>query len=298
MEYKLNKDQNFQEEIQLIFEAEVNGCIEALRDLDIHEAIHDIRKRMKKLRALARLFRDEMGEKEYKALNIRFRDLGREISSLRDLTAHLETLENLKSRYGKYLYKSFFNSVEKNLENEREKLTDELSNKEFFTGYLMEELTSIKSEINQWPVNSNNINIILPSIQRVYERGVKGMKKAYKTQTSEDFHEWRKRVKYLWYQLLLLQDTWPQFFESLEAEVHLLADYLGDDHDLMLFREKVLSEEFDLKDEEQKEMYEALIAEFSDTLRNEAKVKGELIYAENPEDFKNRIGKYTQINWN
>ncbi|MDR5589820.1 CHAD domain-containing protein [Christiangramia sp. SM2212] len=298
MEYKLDKERSLKENINEIFNEEISGCISALKELDIHLAVHDIRKRLKKLRAMARLFRDEMGEEEYKSLNIKFRDLGREISDIRDFTAYLETLERLKLRYGKYLYKSFFNSVEKKLLDERKNMTEELIRQDFFSGHLMSEFENISNDIKQWPVRSNNIDIILPSIERVYQRGNDAMKVSFENPTTENFHEWRKRVKYLWYQLLLLQDTWPQFFETLEAEVHLLADFLGDDHDLMLFMNKVLSEDFHLKDEEQKEMFEALIAEFSDQLRKDAEIKGKLIYAESPEDFRNRIGKYTQVNWN
>lgn len=298
MDYKLDKERSLPDNINTIFKEEISASINSLQELEIHPAIHDIRKRLKKLRAMARLFRDEMGEEKYKSLNIRFRDLGREISELRDLTAYLETLENLKLRYGRYLYKSFFNSVEKKLMDERAGMTEALVKEDFFNGYLKKEFKNIEDEIEEWPVTSNNIEIILPSIERVYRRGKNAMIQALKSGTTEDYHEWRKRVKYLWYQLLLLQETWPEFFETLEAEVHLLADYLGDDHDLMLFRKKVLSEEFDLKEKEQKEMFEALIAEFSDQLRKDAQTKGKLIYAESPEEFTKRIGKYTSINWN
>ena len=281
-----------------IVDEEFTGCLVSLKNLDVHEAVHDIRKRLKKLRALTRLFRDELGEEKYKSCNIWFRDLGRELSDLRDLTAHMETIENLRARYGKYLYKNFFDHNLKILEQEREVMARRLKENNFFSEYLNDKLEHGKEQFNSWPIENEDIKIILPSIKRVYKRGRKAMKKAFKNPSAKNFHQWRKRVKYLWYQCLLLQEIWPQFFDTLETEIHLLADYLGDDHDLMVLDDKLHSEDFNLKDAEQAQLYQALISEFSDHLREQAEIKGKLIYAEKPKDFRNRIETYTEVNWN
>lgn len=298
MVYKLDKDKNIVSNISRIANEEVAACLTSLKTLNIHEAIHDIRKRLKKLRALSRLVRDELGEENYKSINIYFRDLGREISEFRDLTAHLETIELLNQRYGKYIYVNFFKTFEKQIEAERNEMEETLKSRNFFSDHLVEKLKKAQEELIHWPVESNKIDIILPSLQRVYKRGVKALKEAYKNPTPENFHEWRKRVKYLWYQTLLLQEIWPDFFDTLEAEIHQLADYLGDDHDLMVLKDKIARDDFSLKDKNKEELMLAMIHEYSEYLRENAKTKGELIYAESPKDFKKRIGKYTEINWN
>ncbi|MCB7479722.1 CHAD domain-containing protein [Christiangramia sediminis] len=298
MVYKLNKEKSLIKNISSIANEEIEASLEALETLNIHEAIHDIRKRLKKLRALCRLVRDEMGEDNYKSINIYFRDLGKEISDFRDLTAHLETLEMLNERFGKYLYVNFFRTFSKQIEEEREQMENNLRSQNFFSEHLVKKLKKAKQELTSWPVESNNIDIILPSIERVYKRGQMALQKAYETPEKENFHEWRKRVKYLWYQTLLLQDTWPNFFDTLEAEIHELADLLGNDHDLMVLKEKILAGDFSLKEETHRELMIAIINEYSNSLRSNAKTRGELIYAESPKDFKKRIGKYTEINWN
>ncbi|WP_108172100.1 CHAD domain-containing protein [Christiangramia gaetbulicola] len=298
MTYQFDKSLPLKKNISAIAAEEIEGCFISLDTLNIHEAIHDIRKRFKKLRALARLVRDEMGEENYKEINIYFRDLGREISDLRDLTAHIETLNVLRERYGNHLYVNFFNPIITQLEKERDKMENEFRSQNFFSEYLPEKLKHAQEDLIKWPVNSNDIQVILPSIQRVYERGQKALNNSYENPTTENFHEWRKRVKYLWYQTLLLQETWPQFFETMEAEIHLLADYLGNDHDLMVLQKKLNSEDIKLKDPQHLELMQAIIERYSQFLRSEAKTKGQLIYAESSEDFTKRIGSYTQINWN
>ncbi len=45
-------------------------------------------------------------------------------------------------------------------------------------------------------------------------------------------HEWRKRVKDLWYHVTLLQDAWRPVMSALADEAHELSDRLGDEHDL------------------------------------------------------------------
>lgn len=297
MVYKLNKEKDLIKNISRIANEEIEACLEALETLNVHEAIHDIRKRLKKLRALSRLVRDELGQENYKSINIYFRDLGKEISDFRDLTAHLETIEMLQERFGKHLYVNFFRTFTSQIEEERKEMEEKLRSQNFFSDHLVNKLEKAKEELTSWPVDSNNINIILPSIERVYTRGQKALDKAYKDPEKEIFHEWRKRVKYLWYQTLLLQDTWPKFFDTMEAEIHQLADLLGNDHDLMVLKEKILAGGFKL-DEAHQALIIAIINEHSNFLRSAARIKGELIYAETPKDFKKRIGKYTEINWN
>jgi CHAD domain-containing protein len=55
--------------------------------------------------------------------------------------------------------------------------------------------------------------------------------------TVENFHEWRKRVKYYRYQLKLLRDFWKPVMEALRREAVKLSDDLGDDHDLAVLVE-------------------------------------------------------------
>lgn len=298
MTYQFDKSLALKKNVSAIAAEEIQGCLTSLKNLGIHEAVHDIRKRLKKLRALARMVRDEMGENNYKEINIFFRDLGRELSDFRDLTAHLETTNLLQERYGHFLYVNFFRTITSQIENEREVMEAQLKERNFFSEHLVAKLEYAKKDLVKWPVTSNDIQVILPSIERVYKRGRKALKKSYKDPTKENFHEWRKRVKYLWYQTLLLQETWPQFFETMEAEIHNLADYLGDDHDLMVFQQKIKSDEISLKDDKHAELMEAIILQYSKALRDNARTLGELIYTESPEDFTKRIGSYTKVNWN
>ena len=62
--------------------------------------MHEARKDMKKLRALLRLVRGELGDRVYAFENTCFRDTARELSGVRDADVMLATLGHLEERYG------------------------------------------------------------------------------------------------------------------------------------------------------------------------------------------------------
>jgi CHAD domain-containing protein len=50
-------------------------------------------------------------------------------------------------------------------------------------------------------------------------------------------HEWRKRVKDLWYHVSLLEEAWKPVMAALSEEAHELSDRLGDEHDVTVLLE-------------------------------------------------------------
>jgi hypothetical protein len=71
----------------------------------------------------------------------------------------------------------------------------------------------------------------------VYKRGRNRLFDAYAAPSPDNFHEWRKRTKYLWYHVRILRPLWPAVLEELANEIHELSNLLGLDHDLAVFHE-------------------------------------------------------------
>ena len=65
---------------------------------DADEAMHNARKRFKRVRALLKLVRREIGEKSYQRENARFRDAGRPLTEVRDARILLDTFDDLVKR--------------------------------------------------------------------------------------------------------------------------------------------------------------------------------------------------------
>jgi CHAD domain-containing protein len=53
----------------------------------------------------------------------------------------------------------------------------------------------------------------------------------------ENLHEWRKQAKYLWHGLEVIAPLGPASLEKWTDHAHVLADILGEDHDLAVLRQ-------------------------------------------------------------
>ena len=81
----------------------------------------------------------------------------------------------------------------------------------------------------------------LRDLELVFKRGRTSFAKAYEQPSVENFHEWRKQVKHLLYLSRVLGPLWSQKMAVL-GRVKGVGQFLGEDHDLALLREKVSGE--------------------------------------------------------
>jgi hypothetical protein len=106
------------------------------------------------------------------------------------------------------------------------------------------------------------------------------------------FHEWRKRVKDHWYHVRLFQGIWMEVMTGYEHALKTLSDSLGDDHNLVVFRQTL----FDHPEEFGKGRDIQVILELSDRRRAElqiqAKSLGQGVYAESPSCLCARFRHY------
>jgi hypothetical protein len=64
------------------------------------------------------------------------------------------------------------------------------------------------------------------------------MARARKRQRAADFHEWRKQIKALWYELPLVDGHTPRVRRDMDA-LHRAETSLGDDHNLVVLCEEL-----------------------------------------------------------
>ena len=96
VQFQLGVDEPAAEGIHRIALEQVDLIIwhaERLGDGDEH--VHGVRKTSKRVRALLRLIRGELGEEAYRRENAALRDVARELSALRTATVEIEILKGL-----------------------------------------------------------------------------------------------------------------------------------------------------------------------------------------------------------
>jgi len=210
---------------------------------DRREAVHEARKRCKKIRALLRLVRPCF-EDTYRAENAWFRDAARELSELRDATSMIECFDALAERYGERIDASEGRSVRAALEKRREELEDEQD-----VGARLERfrdaMKAARGRVDSWSFDAGQegVDAVRGGLAKTTRRAVRAFETARDEPTPEKLHEWRKRVKYHRYHVRLLREVWPAGLGARLEAVHRLSDLLGDDHDLAVLRRTLTEEE-------------------------------------------------------
>jgi hypothetical protein len=149
------------------------------------------------------------------------------------------------------------------------------------------------SRVPEWANTlPDDFSIPESGLERVYTRGRKAMARAYAAPTPEDFHEWRKCVKYLWYYSRLLRPLWPDVLSGLRKTLHQLAKYLGDAHDLANVHTLLVPHENFCQDQTISEIFLGFVQERRQILQAAARLPGERIFVEKPVHFSKRIAAY------
>jgi CHAD domain-containing protein len=253
------------------------------------EAIHNARTCLKKIRAVLRLVRDDLGDEVFRRENLCFRDAGRLLSGVRDATVVLETFDALLERYAAQLTADGLVNVRKRLRQSNAARPDE---KRKALSAAAKMIAAAGRRAGQWPLEHDDFAALGPGLERAYRRGRRGLAQATEQPSVESFHEWRKQVKCLWYQIRLLKPLWPGVLEPLAAEFKALGEYLSDDHDLAILRERLLGQAEHLGDRTAIEALVALIDQRRGELQTEAKLLGARLYAEKPGAFVGRLQAY------
>ncbi len=274
---------------------QIDGAIAQLqRADDLNEGIHEARKHFKRVRSVARLARGALPDKTYRRENVFFRDQGRILSPLRDNVVYIETLDMLRKRHGNQLSGKAFIKMRRSLVDRHEMLLRTFAEDDRKIPVVIKSLREARLRAQDWKFTAEGFAYFARGLRRIYSQGRSEKKVAYAQPTTENFHAWRKRVKYLWYHLQILQPLSPKAMKVMERESDLLADRLGKEHDLAVLEESQYITELQSLSERNADLLTALIARERVRRRNAAVPVADRMYMEKPAQFVNRIEGYWQ----
>jgi CHAD domain-containing protein len=214
----------------------IEDALETLKDSDHPGAVHSVRKEIKKLRAIFRLMRGEIGKNVYRRNNQALRAAAGHLTAIRDAHVKLDAFEGLVNHFRRKLPARPFPEIKKALqENCREQERKFLkSHSKLSVGNILRELKASASGLK---TDSQGWAAIKPGLKKSYCRGQEAFAAAKKDGSPEHLHEWRKRVKDIWFHLRLLGRTWPKELNAATDDLERLGELLGDDHDLVMLAE-------------------------------------------------------------
>ena len=291
MSYRIDIQKKFQLEMKRIITDQLSGVTSKINDPEVEfdEKVHASRKHFKKVRAVWRLIRDDIDKRIYKSENIFYRDLGRKLAAMREARVHLKTLKNIEEDYtdeGSFSRIQMY--LQERYDSEKQRVTQE-----HILDQVTEQVELGKQRLHHLQLSDEVFNAFEKGIQRVYKRGTEALEEAKKDTTYVNLHEWRKRVKYLWYHVRLLRNVWKPVLKGYEKSLDALSDYLGDEHDLSELKELVNKNVRSDYPKETKQLTN-ILDEQRHILQQKAWSIGERIYTKPTKLFINKLDAYME----
>lgn len=186
------------------------------------KAVHDVRRRLKELRALA----DLLGARPDQDF---FRGAGRRLASARDAKAALEVFDRLRERYADAWGTRKFMKIRRALAQRIPPNVDAQTVEQLRTAFIAE-----RGQIAAWPVEDIRRDELWDAITRGYRRARRAMRTALDERTAELFHAWRKRTKDHWYHAQFFDEVGLARLEDYASALRKLSRKLGEHHDLVV----------------------------------------------------------------
>lgn len=259
------------------------------------EDVHESRKNFKKIRTVIRLIKSSIGNQTFKTENSFYAGSGRVLSDLRDSTVLISTFDKLlkkseleMSSFDFSLFRNFLIEKHKNISASKHKKSEVMNS-------LSTDLLLARSRVFDWQISGDSFKIIRKNLRRIYELGQYEMNTVLNEANKTNVHEWRKRVKDLWYSMRILSNVWPEIMSPLVTLLGKLSDLLGDTNDLFLLKERIISNQSKFKDDQHtKELINFIDKRIIDLLR-ESRSIGSKVYSEDSKYFVGRIENYFKI---
>ena len=289
MSYRLERGETVIAGLKRVVSEQIESAVERLsgkKKTTRDEAIHSARKSIKKVRATLRLARRDMGES--RSEHARLRDTAARISEFRDAFVIIATFDSLKKKYRGEAGVTRLGSIRNGLARRRRE-----ASREEDTGPVVkaaaEALKKTSKRVAKWHLTSEGFAAIAPGLEETYRAGRRALAAARKDGSAEKLHALRKRVKDHWYHVRLLEGLWAEMMDAYEKSLKDLEDWLGEDHNLTVLRDKITAEPGFYGKQQDIALAFDLISRYHKELREKALPLAERIYEEKPREFTRRI---------
>jgi CHAD domain-containing protein len=294
MAFSFKRKESVSKGIRRLGRMRIEAALECLQNFRQAEAIHCVRKEIKKARAVLRLARSRIGRKDYHRLNTALRDAAEHLSAVRDAHVKSEALKDLIQRLKGQRTRRALHHVRAALQTDLRQEAKRFAkgNDSKIVGRL---LRRAARDFDQLAVGGKGWQALCPGLKAAYIRGRRAHRTVLKDSSPENLHEWRKGVKDLWYHVRLLRPVWPEAMDASAHELEMLGEQLGDHHDLFLLRQAAEKRRRQDGDLEEFKTLCGLIEQRQRELRVAALKLGARLYAEKPSAFSDRLSRYWRL---
>jgi len=253
-------------------------------DPESDEAVHDARRRVKKIRAIIRLIRPVL-DKPFRS-DPDLRRVSKMLAPVADGKGVIDTLNELLHRYRKHLPRKTAAAIRSDL-IAREKQIDRKAAQD---GVLQEAKKTLRLErdrVKRWKLSEDGFRAIAPGLKESVRRARDGMVTAWLHPTAGNHHTWRRHVKNHWFHVRLLQGRCNGGLQPYQHQLEALDGVLGEYHNLVLLHEVLVSDSTLSRREVARCL--RIVERYQRALRRNAQVLGMRIYDEKPRRFVRRV---------
>ncbi|WP_312808408.1 CHAD domain-containing protein [Agrobacterium cavarae] len=236
MSFRIDPTRSFVEEIKHTGRELIDDAIALLKDQPdgTDRAVHDARKKFKRIRALYRFLEKEAPDFR-KTENARFRDIARSLSAARDAAALVETITYLQGVARFDAERDALATAHDVLSKRRDAATHEDGDLPKRIEDAIQSCEDGKEALSALSL-SHGEKTALKMIRKTWEKqrrkALDALGLCHGQAHDEHFHDLRKSGQVYWMHLALLQKLWSSAMRAKRADAKQLVKLLGHEHDL------------------------------------------------------------------
>jgi CHAD domain-containing protein len=253
-------------------------------ELSDAEIVHDLRKALKRWRALMRLLARPLGE-QAEQMRVEAREMMRALAGARDAQAALDALDDLRKSEVPFSITSTATIQERltTLRDEAEAASFTQELRERLSHYLDFATLSIE----RWPLGAIDFETVADELTITYRRARQLVPDDWIEADAEHLHDLRRRVVEHRHQMELVEPLWPRLAKVWGQEAQRLRDRLGACQDLAVVTGFTVPHQ--LLAPWRSRLVPTIAARRASHLATAARIASRL-FAEKPKAFRSRIG--------
>jgi len=288
MAFRIKPGEELPPAVKRMARAELRDAGRAIGDprRPLAERIHDARTAIKKVRALDRLVRSAVGRPARRA-DRRLRKVAHAVSGARDAEVVLKTFDDFVA--------DLDGRSSKPLAGARRDLAARLRasagplKRGGRVKRLRARLARERRKVKRWVPGADRWRAIGPGFEQGYRRARDAMATAYRSESGEDFHAWRRASKTHRHQVHALAPLAPGILNPRLKTLDRLGDLLGDEHDLTVLEQTIRDEKSCFPDERQRDRLLRLVGNRRLRLRRRAQSLGRALFAVRPSVLREHV---------
>ena len=255
----------------------------AIGDPESDEAIHDARRRVKKIRAIIRLVRPVL---QCDGIDPHMRRVSKMLAPVADGQGVIDTLNQLIRRYRRQLPRKTAVALQSDL-IARGRQIDSDAAKRNVLQLARKTLRAERDVVKRWKLRADGFRALAPGLKASVRRARVAMAQAWLHPTARRHHSWRRHVKNHWFHVRLLSERCGHRLGTYQRQLEALDGVLGEYHNLVLLHH-VLVSDLNLSPDEIARCVR-IVERYQHELRRNAQVLGSRIYSEKPRQFVQRV---------